>query len=33
MTQKSLNLTNELEKYWKMFDDKYMLGDERFYPI
>jgi hypothetical protein len=26
MTEKSLNLTKELEKYWKVF------GDERFYP-
>jgi hypothetical protein len=33
MTQKWLNLAKELGKYWKMFNDRYMLGDERFYPI
>jgi hypothetical protein len=33
MTQKWLNLAKELGKYWKMFSDRYMLGDERFYPI
>jgi hypothetical protein len=32
MTQKSLNMTNEMGKYWKVFDDTYMLGDGRFYP-
>jgi hypothetical protein len=32
MTQKSFNLTNEIRKYWKVFDDKYMFGDERFLP-
>jgi hypothetical protein len=32
MTQKSLNLVNEWGKYWKVFDDRYMFGDERLYP-
>jgi hypothetical protein len=32
MTQKSFNLVNEWGKYWKVFDDRYMFGDERFYP-
>jgi hypothetical protein len=32
MTQKSLNLVNRWEKYWKMFDDKVMFGDRWFYP-
>jgi hypothetical protein len=32
MTQKSLNLIKEREKYWKMFDDMYMFDDEQFYP-
>jgi hypothetical protein len=27
ITQKLLNLVNEWEKYFKMFDDKYMLDD------
>jgi hypothetical protein len=26
MTQKSLNLTKNIGKYWKMFDDKYMFN-------
>jgi hypothetical protein len=30
MTQKWLNLAKELGKYWKMFSDRYMLGDEQF---
>jgi hypothetical protein len=33
MKQKWLNLAKELGKYWKMFNDRYMLGDEQFYPI
>jgi hypothetical protein len=33
MTQNWLNLAKKLGKYWKMFNDRYMLGDERFYPI
>jgi hypothetical protein len=27
MTQKLLNLVKEWQKYWKMFDDKYMFSD------
>ncbi len=33
MTQKSLNLDKELEKYWKVFDDEYVFDDVQFYPI
>jgi hypothetical protein len=33
MTQKLLNSTKELGKYWEMFDDRYMFGDGRFYPM
>jgi hypothetical protein len=32
MTEKWLNLANELGKYWNVFDDKYMFGDGLFYP-
>jgi hypothetical protein len=29
-----LNLVKKLEKYYKVFDDRYMLNcDGRFYPI
>jgi hypothetical protein len=28
MTQKSFNLMKEREKYWKMFDDMYVLNDD-----
>jgi len=31
MTQKFLNLTKELGKYWKVFNVKYMFGGEWFY--
>jgi hypothetical protein len=33
MTQNLLNLTKELGKYWKMFDDRDVFGDVQFYPI
>ncbi len=32
MTQKLLKLIKKWKKYGKVFDDKYMLGDKRFYP-
>jgi hypothetical protein len=32
MTQNSLNLINKWEKYWKVFDDRYMFDDGQFYP-
>jgi hypothetical protein len=33
MTQKSLDLVKEWEKYWNMFNDKYvlMMGDSTLY--
>jgi hypothetical protein len=31
MTQKSLKLTKEVRKYWKMFGDKCTFGDGSFY--
>jgi hypothetical protein len=33
MTQKLFHLANELGKYQKMFDDRYMFGDGWFYLI
>jgi hypothetical protein len=30
MTKKYSNLVKEYEKYWKVFDDKYMLSYGRF---
>jgi hypothetical protein len=33
MTQKLLNLAEELIKYWKLFSDRYLFGDGRFYPM
>jgi hypothetical protein len=32
MTQKSLNSVNEWEKYWKLFDDKYLFIYLHIYP-
>jgi hypothetical protein len=31
MTQKLLNLANELGKYWKVFGDRYACSDGQFY--
>ncbi len=32
MTQNLVNLAKELGKYWKVFYDRYMFSDGRFYP-
>ncbi len=32
MTLKSLNLAKESGEYWKVFDDKYVFSDGRYYP-
>jgi hypothetical protein len=32
MTQKLLNLAIELGKHWKVFGDRYVCSDGRFYP-
>jgi hypothetical protein len=33
MTQKLLNLAEELVKYWKLLSDKYLFADGRFYSM